>query len=65
SLSVVPFADAPKGESGKLQVKVSGDTAVGTVRFGNSFVTAYARIAPATLEQLLGTLTERRGTTGK
>jgi hypothetical protein len=65
SLSVVPFADAPEGESGKLRIKVSGDTAVGTVRFRNSFVTAYARIAPATLEQLLGTLTERSGTAGK
>jgi len=65
SLSVIPFADAPAGESGTLQVEVSGDTAVGTVRFRNSFVTAYARIAPATLEQLLGTLTERRGTAGK
>ncbi len=62
SLSVIPFADAPDGERGTLQVEVSGDTAVGTVRYRDSFVTARASIAPTTLKRLLEALTERGGT---
>jgi len=60
ALTIVPFSDAPASDTGFLQVRATaGDTAVGTVRFGNSYVTARAPVAPAELERLLGTLVER------
>jgi len=61
ALTVVPFSEAPPDDTGFLQVRATAsDTAVGTVRFGDSYVTARAPVAPAELERLLGSLAERR-----
>jgi len=60
ALTIVPFSEAPPDDTGFLQVRATaGDTAVGTVRFGDSYVTARAPVAPAELERLLGSLAER------
>ncbi len=61
SLSVIPFADAPVGESGALKVRAAGDSAIGTVRFRDSFVTARAPLTPSALKRHLEKLTERGG----
>jgi hypothetical protein len=60
SLTVVPFSQAPPDDTGFLLVRAeSGDSVIGTVRFGDSYVTARAAMAPAELEQLLGRLVEQ------
>ena len=60
ALTVVPFSEAPADDTGSLTVRVeSGDSAMGTVRFGDSYVTARAAIAPAEMERLLGRLVEQ------
>ncbi len=60
ALTVVPFSEAPANDTGSLTVRVeSGDSAMGTVRFGDSYVTARAAIAPAEMERLLGRLVEQ------
>lgn len=60
SLTVIPFSEAPADDSGFLMVRAeSGDSSIGTVRFGDSYVTARGAIAPAEMERLLGRLVEQ------
>ncbi len=60
TLTVQPFANAPAGENGILRVRaVGGDSAQGSVRFGNFFVTAQGQLTPDELGGLLDRLVER------
>lgn len=60
SLTVVPFSQAPADDTGFLMVRAeSGDSSIGTVRFGDSYVTARGAIVPAEMERLLGRLVEQ------
>ena len=61
TLTVTPFANAPAGENGQLAARAApGDSAIGTRRFYDSFVTVEAEVKPAVMEDLLGKLAERR-----
>ena len=60
ALIVTAFDNAPAGESGQLNVqKTPGDSATGSRRFRDFWVTASAQVNPAVLERLLDKLTER------
>jgi hypothetical protein len=60
TLTVEPFTRAPAGETGVLSVQAVGaDSAQGTVRFGEFFVTAQGSVTPEELELLLDRLVER------
>lgn len=60
SLTVVPFSQAPADDTGFLMVRAeSGDSSIGTVRFGDSYVTARGAVVPAEMERLLGRLVEK------
>lgn len=60
TLIVTSFDNAPAGESGQLKVQAApGDSATGSRRFRDFWVTASAQVNPAVLERLLDTLTER------
>lgn len=60
TLIVTSFDNAPAGESGQLSVQeAQGDSATGSRRFRDFWVTASAQVNPAVLERLLDKLTER------
>jgi hypothetical protein len=60
TLTVEPFTRAPAGETGVLSVQAVGaDSAQGTVRFGEFFVTAQGSVTPYELGLLLDRLVER------
>jgi hypothetical protein len=60
TLTVEPFTSAPAGESGVLSVQAVGaDSAQGTVRYGEFFVTAQGSVTPDELGLLLDRLVER------
>ena len=60
TLTVEPFTRAPAGETGVLSVQAVGaDSAQGTVRFGEFFVTAQGSVPPDELGLLLDRLVER------
>ncbi len=61
TIAVIPFANAPAGENGQLDVQAGpGDSAIGTRRFYDSFVTVEAEVKLAAMEDLLGKLAEQR-----
>jgi hypothetical protein len=60
TLTVEPFTSAPADETGVLSVRAVGaDSARGTVRFGEFFVTAQGSVTPEELGLLLDRLVER------
>ncbi len=60
TLTVLPFANAPAGETGRLSVRpAAGDSAMGSRRYGDAWVTVRGTVTPATLRDLLGRLRER------
>jgi hypothetical protein len=60
TLTVEPFTRAPAGETGVLSVQpVGADSSLGTVRFGEFFVTAQGSVTPDELGLLLDRLVER------
>jgi hypothetical protein len=62
TLTVIPFTEAPEGDNGQLQVEASrGDSAVGTRRFRDLYVTARGPLRPADMRRLLSKLSERSG----
>jgi hypothetical protein len=62
TLTVVSFDEAPAGHNGQLRVaEAPGDSAVGTRRFRESYVTAEGPIGTATMRQLLSRLSLQGG----
>jgi hypothetical protein len=60
AITVVPFAEAPSGESGTLAVQAgAGDSIIGTRRFYDSFVTIESEISRKIMEGLLDGLQQR------
>jgi hypothetical protein len=60
TLVVIPFEDAPTGDNGELRSgSARGDSAVGSRRFRDSYVTARAPVKPAVMRRLLSKLSEQ------
>jgi hypothetical protein len=60
-LTVTPLAQAPATGAGALRVTtLPGDTAMGTVRFGDNLISARALVAADVLESLLRRIGEAR-----